>query len=243
MVARPPVLRALYDVSLDIVGFDFFNWLVRAAGDGATSVVFRDTFVKTNKWPEATAKRRLRSILQPGPALVGLPASVGNEGRNLWSAHLGKLVRDVRAGKPIATLESVLPPGNAHYTVTLRNTQRAPLRNSNAPAWRAFAAEIGARVIEDYDDVPIGLHERMALYAGAEMNFFVCNGPMHLCSLSPYPLMCFAADKAIGAFENSGIAFGGQYPWMRENQRFIWEPDEPAVIRRHFDAWRDGAWN
>ncbi|MDZ4253978.1 MAG: hypothetical protein U1A72_15520 [Sulfuritalea sp.] len=232
-------MKALYRLSRRIAGFDFFSWLMLAQAAGATEVVFDPDSPKTNKWPEREVLKRFESILLPGPALAGMPVSIGKEGEDFWETDMRYLIAHVRDGKPIQRLRSVLPPAKERYTVTIRRTERRPERNSNEPAWRAFAAEIGARVIEDYDVEPIGLHERMALYAGAEMNFFLCNGPLHICGLSEYPLMCFRCDQMVGALEATGIARGEQYPWHRPNQRLIYEPDELPVLRRHFKMWRE----
>jgi hypothetical protein len=224
-----------YDLSRDIASFDFFNTLVIGAAKGARAVVFGVGAVKTGKWPAPIVRQRFHSILEPGPALLGLPHRVGNGGEYVCSPNMGELVRWVRAGNDFPRLKSVLRPGRVRYTVTLRNDRRRPERNSNIPAWREFAKQINALVIEDYEDEQIGLHTRMALYAGAEMNFGVPNGPTHLLALSDYPVMMFACDRAEGAFANCGIQRGEQYPWSRPNQRLIWEPDDLSTLLRHFE--------
>jgi hypothetical protein len=144
----------------------------------------------------------------------------------------------VRGGLQIPRLKSVLPPGKERYTVTLRNFDRFPTRNSREADWRTFAAEIGALVIPDYEVEPIGLHERMALYAGAEMNFFVTNGPVMLCFLSEYPAMGFDVQNS----PPKGVEKFGQYPFLLPQHRQIWEPDTIENIRKHFEAWRKGRW-
>jgi hypothetical protein len=232
-------VRALYCLGTHIASFDFYNWLVLAKAGGARSVVFRASRVKTNKWSHDDVLRRFRTILEPGPALAGLPSSVGEEGRMDRQPSMAVLVRRCREGMRVEKLKSVLPAGTARYTVTLRTGQRREERNSNEAAWRTFAAEIGAVVIEDYDVKPIGLHERVALYDGAEMNFGVTNGPMHLCSLTSYPLAMFACNHAAGAFANCGMAFGEQYPWAGPGQHLVWESDTLDNLRRWFEAWSE----
>ena len=204
---------------------------------GATEIVFDKSNPNCGKWPKDTVLRRFESILWPGPALLGLKRSIGTVGAQLAPYHQSDLVRLARSGVQFPRLKSVLPPGKARYTVTLRKTQRIASRNSNEDDWRIFAEEIGALVIPDYDDEPIHLHERMALYAGAEMNFFVTNGPALLCELSDYPSMAFDNQKSTLA--HIGVPFGEKYPFMRENQFLIYEPDDLPVIRRHFKAWRE----
>ena len=202
---------------------------------GATEIVFDTCNPTTGKWPLETVMRRFESVLWPGPALLRLKASLGTEGVQLAPYHQKDLVRLSRAGVKFPRIKSVLPPGKERYTVTLRKTERSPSRNSNESDWRIFAAEIGARVIPDYDDEPIHLHDRMALYAGAKMNFFVTNGPGILCMLSEYPAMYFDWNERSG--KNAGVAFGERYPFMHPNQHLIYEPADLPTIRKHFYSW------
>lgn len=231
---------ALYDLSKHIAGFDFFPWLVMQRGHGAEEVVFDTRQPKFDKWPLATVNRRIDSICLPGPALLGMPSSIGTEGTQFAGYHQRELVSLCYAGFKPPRLKSVLAPGKAQFTVTLRRTQRSTTRNSREQDWRTFAGEIGARVIPDYDDEPIDLHVRMALYAGAEMNFFVTNGPVMLCFLSEYPAMGF--DVQNSPMAKFGVPYGEQYPFLLPQHRQIYEPDELRVIRKHFEAWRKGRW-
>lgn len=233
--------KALYRLSKMIAGFDFYPWLVMQAHGGASEVVFDTQNPSTGKWPIETVKRRFESILWPGPALLGMPASIGTEGRQFGGYHQRELVALAYSGAKLPRLKSVLPPGQERYTVTLRRTQRVPERNSNEADWRTFAAEIGARVIQDYEDEPIHLHERMALYAGAEMNFFVTNGPVMLCFLSEYPAMGFDLQKS--TMVKLGVPFGEPYPFlMADRHRQIYEPDTLENMRKNFKMWRASLW-
>lgn len=238
-------MRALYDLSRYLTSFNFFEWLVLAKAGGATRVVFDARNIRANKWPIEVARRRFHSICAPGPALAGLP----------YEAHLvgegPKNVRDIarpggrplvdfwKSGKRFERLRTVREPKTLKYTVTLRKTQRSPLRDSDEVVWREFADEIGAVVIPDYDTEPLHLHERVAMYAGARMNFFVSNGPAILCSFTEYPCMLFNTVHAKGSLAGDGIEDGAQYPWMLENQRAIWEEASPESLRRHFYHWEN----
>ena len=233
--------RARYDLADKVASFQFFNWMVLAVARGATRVIFDDRRMRTSKWTQDQIKRRLASILVPGAALGGLPVDFGDGGMDLASPLVEEFTSYIVAGGEYRRLRSVLPAATARYTITLRRTERRPERNSNEAAWRQFAEEIGAVVIEDWDVLPIGLLERVALYAGAEMNFFVTNGPMHLCSLTPYPMMAFGCPAATGAFGRVGVLPGEQLPWALPNQRLIWEPDELLAIRRNFKEWHERA--
>lgn len=226
-----------YDLAYDIASFDFYTPLVIAAEKGATEVVFGIDSPKQNKWSADIVLKRFHSIIEPGPALLGLPYRIGEGGERPQTPHMKSLVEWCRQGKSFPRLKTVLPPGNAKYTVTLRRDQRLRDRNSDEKSWRRFADQIGALVIEDYDVDPIGLHERFALYAGAEMNFGIPNGPMHLILLSDYPLAMFKCNHCAGAFANCGIAFGEQWSWHRENQFAVWEMDDYGTLMRWFENW------
>ena len=228
-------MKALYQLSNKIACFDFYAWLVMQAQAGATEIVFDKSNPKTDKWPRETVLRRFESILWPGPLLLGLKCSIGTVGAQLAPYHQRDLIRLARAGVKFPRLKSVLPPGKERYTVTLRKTGRSPDRNSNEPEWRRFAAEIGARVIPDYDDYPIALYERMALYAGAEMNFFCANGPSILCFLSEYPAMLFDAQNS--TLTSSGLPLGEKYPFCLPQHFMVYEPPTMEAVHRHFEAW------
>ena len=231
-------MKALYQLSNKIAGFDFYAWLVMQAQASATEIVFDTRNPTTGKWPLETVMRRFESILWPGPALLGLKASLGTEGAQLAPYHQRDLIRLSRAGVKFPRLKSVLPPGKERYTVTLRNSQRGPDRNSNEAEWRAFAAEIGAIVIPDYDDVPIHLHERMALYAGAEMNFFCANGPSLLCNLSEYPAMVFDCQNS--TLTSCGLPLGEKYPFCLPQHFMVYKPPDMQTVRHCFSEWLAG---
>ena len=239
-------MRALYDLSRYLTSFNVFEWLVQAEANGATVIVFDIRGIRGDKWQRHIALKRFWSICHPAPALIGLPCEVFGEriigrtdARDIAKPGGRPLVEFWNAGKRFKRFRSVKPPGRDRYTVTLRNTQRAPGRNSDDAVWREFAREIGARVIPDYEDEPIHLHDRMALYAGAEMNFFCSNGPGIMCSMSEYPCMMFNTYHAKNSLADDGIEEGGQYPWMLANQRAIWEEASSDSLRRHFYHWRE----
>lgn len=243
---------AQYDLSQDIASTDFYSWMCLAAAEGATEIVFRiDRGFKTTKWPAERVRRRLDTLLMPGPAFLGLPCRIGSDGvrtKYLPSAH--SLQHFVLGGRNFPRLKTVLPPGKARFTVTMRRDYRIKEKNSNEPAWRQFAAEIDAVVIEDYDVGQMHPHDIMALYAGAQMNFGVNSGQFWLCALSDYPYMVFdvcdtgkATDPAHRGsikfyFPTYGLPIGKKWAWFNDNQHVIWEPDRIDVLRKYFDAWR-----
>lgn len=230
---------ARYDLAERIVSFDFSSWLVMAAAKGVTEIAFANLDrIRARKWPAAIATERFKSILWPMPALLGLACRIDDKaGEEMdFETDPSVLISFVRAGNLFPRYRTLLPPGKERYTVTIRRDWRLPAFNSNAEALIAFAKEIGGRVIDDYDVERLPLHERFALYAGAEMNFGTVTGPMHLITLSNHPAMIFKANVLADALKKNGIGFGGNYPWALPGQSLVWESDDLAVLRRHFKA-------
>ena len=229
---------AAYRLRERLVGFEFFLWLVMVKAAGATEIVLDPSNPKTkNLWRPGSVAEKFSSVVVPGAALAGLPHRIDQHEGGL-NATPNQIVAWSRAGNTFDRMTSVKPPAKCDYTVTLRkNRDGAVNRNSNEEAWRTFAKEIGAVVIEDYCDKPIHLHDRFALYAGAKMNFGVCNGPIFLISLTPYPVMQFVNSESARNAEARWEVFPGQkYPWMLPHQNLIWEEDTLDNLRRNFDA-------
>lgn len=230
---------ARYDLSIQIAGYDFYTWLCIVKAMGYEEIVFDARNIKTNKWPYPLNKQRYEAIIKPGPAFLDLPCREGTDGDSVMAAHMADGAKWIAKKNPWPRLKTVKPPGSERYTVTLRNTQRNQHRNSDEAVWREFAAEIGALVIEDYDVKPIHIYDRMALYAGAEMNFFVMNGPGILCVYSEYPCMIFDGSKVRDDFIRYG--FGENYPQAIAGKHYlIWEDATAESIRRNYNEWKAG---
>jgi hypothetical protein len=137
----------------------------------------------------------------------------------------------VREGRPIERLRSAKPAATCKYTITLRCSHRVPGRNSNEPAWRQFGKEIGATIIDDYYVRPIHLHDRMALYAGAKMNFVINGGIATLLSLTAYPTTIFATNASRHGLWKIGIMPETKFPWMLASQHMVWKDDTLDNLR------------
>jgi hypothetical protein len=222
---------ALYDLSQRTSTYDYFTWQAIVQSMGATEIVFRtDHGWYTSKYPAAECRRRFENYILPGPSLQDLPVRIGNDGRVIGTHNYRDLF-----GKDFRRFKSVLPPRSERYTVTLRQTDRNAYRNSDVSLWRRFAAEIGAYVIEDHSVQPIDLYDRMALYAGAQMNFGVTNGPMALLYFTDYPMAMFDCQNS-KSWELHGVEVGGQIPWLRENQRLIWKKPTMEMLLDYVKA-------
>ncbi len=150
----------------------------------------------------------------------------------------------------------------APVTITLRDTQHHPFRNSNVPEWVLFAEWLkdrGEKVVFVRDtrnaDEPIAgqmtmpiaskeLHARVALYEQAKCNMFVSNGPAMLPVFMDCPWLFFnvltddredfKVNTSEGWRKSTGIEPGGQWPWARPNQRIIWHEDKFEHMQK---AW------
>ena len=231
---------ATYRLSEHLASFEFFLWLVMVRSAGASKIVF-DISNPTKKSRKVggidQVLPRFYSIIEPGPALAGLKHRMGNDESTL-NASANQFAYWHRAGNKFERLKSVKQPIARDYTITLRKSALVKSRDSNEDAWRRFAEDIGAMVIEDYYVKPIHLHDRMALYAGAKMNFGVANGPMVLLSLTPYPVTQFMIPPSSSSAIADGIKAGHDLPWALPHQRLIWEDDTYDNLRRNFDKLR-----
>jgi len=229
---------ATYPLRDKLASFEFFNWLVMVKADGATEIVFDISEPKLKNFTLESVLKRFRTIVEPGPAMANLPYhfGFGNEDYGL-RATASDLLPWVRSGRSFCRLKSVKSPVECKYTITIReNFDGARARDSNKDAWYKFGEEIGAVIIDDYFVNPIHLHDRFALYAGAKMNFGVCNGPVHTISLTKYPVtMVINSDSARRSQTRWGLAPDHKYPWMLPNQHMVWKEDSLDNLLRIFE--------
>lgn len=225
-------MKACYDLSRYPCNFNFVEFLVAAATFGATHITLNDAVIK-GKYAKYETERRLKSIVEPACTLAGCTFDYGYSGGIDPGYHISAVLKAYQETGGIKKLHTVKPAAGNDYTVTIRNSDRYPQRNSGK-YWRRFAEEIGAVVIEDYGDAPIHMHDRMALYAGARMNYFVANGPMVLCFFSDYPFTAFMKNVDRDYHARHGFHVGTQLPWCGKNQRLIWGDDSyERLIEEH----------
>jgi len=235
---------ACYDLSRYLPSFEFFNWLVMAQADGATKIKFDLSRPKLKNFTIKDVMTRFKSILEPGPALARLPCSIGTAGKHdkiFRMLSCQSLIPWVLSGRTFRRLETVKTAISGNdFTVTIRSNKAGARLRDSSSVWREFAKRIAATLIEDWYDNPIHLHDRMAIYAGARMNFGVCNGPIHLLSLTPYPVAMFVnSQSARNSQVRWGIPFGEKYPWMLDNQTMVWQEDtDIGAMLRTFEGMR-----
>jgi hypothetical protein len=148
-------------------------------------------------------------------------------------------------------------------TITLRRYSYMPARNSNLPAWVAFARGLDASqyspvFVPDTNDTVEGLPTelrdfvvfpeaawciplRMALYERAFINLGVNNGPMGLAWLNARA--CYATLKietaevpqsSLGFIRSFGFDLGKSLPFATPLQEWVWEDDTEETIAKAF---------
>lgn len=237
---------ALYDLSNRPASFDFVTYLATARTYGASHV----RFVLNRGWKPknyANPDERFRSIVEPAVALWGMEYSVGEPFGVEYSHFLPKAVAAHK--QSITGIRKIPYPveDRGYLTITLRNS-RTPARNSKDAEWMKFADKQRATgrkvvILRDYEERPLSLHDRMRLYAGAHMNFFVINGPVTLCVHSEAPYLCM---RTIGCEKSGstspkfmasiGITPGFQFPWSNGRQRLSYEDDTCEAIECEYAA-------
>lgn len=225
---------ARYDFATKPWSWDFFPWLVSARTLGATAVDFRLRDAVSTKWDMAESWTRFWNYLYLGPIeLADMPVTVEGDGVEIAASHnwadVPRSFERLRLSRPTRS--------PWEYTVTLRDTFHRPERNSNQEVWREFAAEIGARVIEDSRCQPISLHDRFSLYAGARMNYGVPNGPVSVLLFTKYPVAMFCDLTnvlSVKTWASHGIKPGDRPHWLRPDQHMVWErPTVASLMRWH----------
>lgn len=131
-------------------------------------------------------------------------------------------------------------------TITLREAEHWPMRNSDKAEWIKFSQTLKGRVIfvrdtckadepvEGFETCPEAsrdLHKRLALYRGARMNFFTTQGPACLTWFTkdiPYvniytPTPGYHCYDQAWLAEYHGVEPDGQLPWH--------DPSKQRIVR------------
>jgi len=271
---------ACYDMAEAPASWDFLIWLVNAkmaaTRRGVTTPLrvailpgpkdgFRDDGLPVN----ADGRRQLlENVMRPAIEMIGAveDASAVNAYRHRYvlreivdaSEAVPKFHAPAHAQEQVQEWLKTkgLQPGG-YLTVTLREAEHWPQRNSDTKAWLEFAAWCGVPVVFVRDtakaDEPIGglsfpeaatdIHIRTALYSTARCNLLVANGPVSLCFFSDAPFLMFkplVEGYSPGTpeywAEAIGVPVGTQLPWATPRQRIVWATDSFEDIKA---AWLD----
>lgn len=218
--------------------FDFATFLVCAKTLGADHVHFRyEGEIQTKKFPEDVAWKRFENIHKPLCELAGMTYTIGPGGGGITPAyHYGTveaLYRELGHIWKFPMLEG--PKG--YSTVTMRQSFRNQHRNSS-PAWIDFIKSLDGEVVvlHECEDEPIPVVDRMRLYANADMNYGVSNGPVALCHFSEAPYVTFnmqGGPQDTAHLAKTGFPVGSQFGFRNKRQTLVWEPDTLEVLNRY----------
>lgn len=182
-----------------------------------------------------------------GARLIGLPA----------------ILDALRRGcRPLRAPRTQWGDGRPRITMTLREAAHHPLRNSRTSEWVLAAEELAERgclvtILRDAAraDVPlvggrcpavcqvpkasVDLAQRAALYASADLNVGICNGPMWMAVFMDAPVLMLrpTTNAAGGCYDDAfyrrwGVPRGSQLPTSPPYQRLVWEEDRcDAIVR------------
>ena len=250
-------------------GFDFLTWLLtqeiyrlEEEAPGPLKVAFwRGRVPEANPW--------IDRVYRP---LIGMIGAVEDD------RALRRMGADVHVTRTMAQLYRVgarLPALHAvgdydlprdAITITLRECDQFPHRNSDLLTWYEFAKVLqgeGERVIfvrdtskseepltgcETLPPASRDLDVRMALYERSKLNFFVSNGPMMLAALTEHvPYITFVMPEEMDSKYDAnkpafwklkmGVEQGQQFPWAGPHQRIVWEKATLEVIEHAYRQW------
>ena len=281
------VLPVCYDLARSPPTFDFVSFLVGAemarldAGAGRIELHiapgpnhgFR---ADTLPPPDPAHRRRLlAAIVEPMahllPSVAGVivhsgrpdlpPGTYGlNRGRYGFPVKVAAAARGLYPLRAAPAGMALPCPAADCITITLRECEWWPTRNSDLAQWLVVAAGLRARgfvpvFVRDtaMADVPIpgqltwpaashNLYCRARLYADAALNLFVNNGPAWLSWFMGAPTliakMISAEAPAVSAefFAGCGLRPGFDLPNARPRQRIVWTDDRADPVLAAVDA-------
>jgi hypothetical protein len=232
--------------------FDFAVTAVLARTLGFDGVHFDVRGMASWKYPAEIGWRRWANILVPLCSLAGLRMSAGagmkGEALGYATGDVETLYRKLGRVSKLAAREA--PDRSGYVTITMRDSFRNAWRNSNRREWERVREVLIARgedviVLEDAEDAPMPVGQRLALYEGAKMNLAVGNGPMVLCWLSEAPYLSFQLPEPRGherelaelvsQWDRMGFPVGSQLSFRNARQEIVWGPDDADLILERFD--------
>jgi hypothetical protein len=261
------MLTAVYDLAVSPPTFDFVSFLVSAErerlrqGKAHIRVLIAagpDHGFRRDELPPrdpAERRRMLDNIVLPMCGL--LPSVVAVEE---WEAHEIKACDFPAEWTPRTRMNNCystdlmvqawkkrcfpLTAGVTEHTdeitITLRESEYWPSRNSNVPAWMELAGELRARGenvrVIHHNDFP-HVRDRAQVYERAKLNLFVNNGPAAFAYFMPRARclvfkMVTEGVPCAGAKFFAGIGFPVGSQIGREGCRIVWEDDDAETIAR-----------
>jgi hypothetical protein len=173
-----------------------------------------------------------------------------NDGVVRTFQEFGPLVGPEPSERAIEYVSKYLDGKKRVVSLTLRQS-RFPIRNSNIDAWSEYIAErtdCHFVIVPDTDkafkdfrpgfmtQASVSVDIRLALYKLADLNCFTSNGCGALIWFSDKPYLFFKAGAdgymTKEQWDKLLIPYGTQPPFIRKNQKWVWEDDNLENIRK-----------
>jgi len=267
-----PANLVIYNVPAGSICFDFLNWIIDAEMhrrmEGAPpplKVHFWFGRNGTDGLYTERCKKMFEHVVKPSLELIGaIEHTDALKGRFYPTRHIHQLVTHSREGVEIPRFKA---PDKAlkqmrkwlgdvkPITITLREAEDWPHRNSSLDAWIRFAKDREAEgetvifvrdthkadePLEEFricPDASKNLISRCALYELAKANLFVANGPCELGKFGSNPYLVFTQIEPEGSpYQANTASFwqrealmdilkNEQYPWASPQQRVVYKKD------------------
>ncbi len=280
------MFEAFYDLSCSPPTYDIISFLGevererRIRGEDEVAVTFLPGpiggFRADTLWPYTVAERQRMRDRVAKPICRLLPSVVSVEvaanrlshpvdgfgaGRAVYGMY--RQVNAMRDGiRPLRSPQPRYRPNSRLVTMTLRECEHWPERNSQVGDWVATARWLetdGWEVIVVRDTLTAreklgecstdalaaeNISARARLYASAAVNMFISNGPAWLALALDVPVLMLRPTNDLlrgpfgsEAFKANGVDYGGQIPGAPDYQRLAWVDDTAENIMAAFHAY------
>lgn len=261
-----------YNIAFFSVGFDFLIDLlsaemrrVRERAPAPLRVGFWRGFSGRLGLENPTRVKMFEGVHRPLLGMIGaIEDDEAMNGMRYSRPQYPEIIAAVKRGEPVPVLiSSQAKWSNPEVvTITLREAEHWPHRNSNLEAWTRFARDLerqGRKIIfvrdtakanEPLDgfftspQASLDLNCRLALYQGAAMNLFTSNGPSTLAMFGCAPVIALNPIREGSEYPpetpqwwaDIGLGPGEPYPWLRSNQHMVWDEDTYKNISAAWEA-------
>lgn len=239
---------AVWDLEHQPTTFDFLVFLLYVRTLKRNHVRFCNLEkIADWKYSKQTAIKRFENILLQSCDLLGVEYSVGERVNGFTCGHhyghINKFYKRYGVEKFPLT-----DSYQGHVTVTIRESIRGKARDSDGKEWDKLIQWLEKKekviVLEDREENPIPVAERMKLYSGAKMNLSVSNGPMSLChfSESPYLMFKMIPEGPDGVeiknhLIRGGFPPGSQLAFRNARQELIYQTDKFETMQKVYERF------
>src|SRR5690349_10134422 len=241
---------AVYDLARHSPSFDFLTFIQGAFQAGAEGIWFKRGYQAGPYGGEEGQRKRVKTICFPICHMYRMPYALASHAPPSVFDECGICVqKTLKSVRPLEAGQAALDRANDRFrgrrpiVVSIRHCTYQPERDSS-PAWRRWAADHDAEIVEDWFDDPIPLEDRVACYQLASMNIGVSAGvqAINIYSYRPYLILKYLVEEVKASstryFKRMGWKPGEQMPWATKYQNIVWNnKDDYATIEVEYRAW------